>query len=152
VTTDGARGCSGTSQPAYTSGTSAPTIIALGGGQVLLRGPAVVEVSRAIDWMIRVHERRDSVHASKPLRALQQLLAAEAAQVSARTFADVRNAAVVPPSQNMITTEEAAAMIRRSPRQIRRLAADLEGRQIAGRWLFDPDVVAAAAAERGITR
>jgi hypothetical protein len=128
-----------------------PLMLGLGGGQVLLRGGAVVEVARALDWLIRVHERRDSVHASQPLRALQQLLAAEAAQVSARTFADVRKTAVVPTSQNMITSEEAAAMLQRSPRQVRRLAADLEGRQIAGRWLFDRDLVAAAAAERGAT-
>jgi hypothetical protein len=129
-----------------------PLMLGLGGGTVLLRGPAVVHVSRALDWAISVQARRDSVHASKPLRQLQQLLADEAAQVSGGHVADVRKTAVVPISpENMINTEEAAAMLRRSPRQIRRLAADLEGRQIAGRWLFDRDVVAAAAAERGIT-
>jgi hypothetical protein len=128
-----------------------PVMLGLGGGQVLLRGPALLEVARALDWMIRVHERRDSVHASRPLRALQQLLADEAAQVSARTFADVRSTAVVASSSDMITSEEAAPMLRRSPRQVRRLAADLEGRQVAGRWLFDRATVAAVAAERGIT-
>jgi hypothetical protein len=128
-----------------------PLMLGLGGGQVLLRGPALLEVSRALEWMIRVHERRDSVNASQPLRALQQLLATEAAQVamSARTFADVRKPADVQPSQNiMITSEEAAHMLQLSTRQIRRLAADLEGRQIAGRWLFDRLIVAAVAAER----
>jgi hypothetical protein len=135
----------------YHSVISQPLMLGLGGGQVLLRGAYVVQVSRALDWMLAVHARRDSVHASKPLRELQRLLADEAAQVSARPRGDVRKPADVQPSQNMITTEEAAAMIRRSPRQIRRLAADLEGRQISGRWLFDRDQVAAVAAERGIT-
>jgi hypothetical protein len=126
-------------------------MLGLGGGTVLLRGPAVAQLSRALDWVLAVHARRDGVGASKPIRDLQQLLAAEAAAVSARTLADVRNAAVVPPSQNMITTEEAAAMIRRSPRQVRRLAAELEGRRVGTSWVFDRDLVAAAAAERGIT-
>jgi hypothetical protein len=127
-----------------------PAMLGLGGGQVLLRGPAVVEVSRALDWAIRIQERRDSVHASRPLRELQQLLADEAAQVSARPRGDVRNSGAVPGSQNMITTDEAAAMLRRSPRQVRRLAAELEGRRVGTSWVFDRDLVAAAAAERGI--
>jgi hypothetical protein len=50
-----------------------PAMLGLGGGQVLIRGAAVVEVSRALDWAIRIQERRDGVHASQPLRALQQL-------------------------------------------------------------------------------
>ena len=128
-----------------------PAMLGLGGGQVLIRGAAVVEVSRALDWAIRIQERRDSVHASRPLRELQQLLADEAAQVSARPRGDVRNSGAVPGSQNMITTDEAAAMLRRSPRQVRRLAAELEGRRVGTSWVFDRDLVAAAAAERGIT-
>jgi hypothetical protein len=51
----------------------------------------------------------------------------------------------------MITTDEAAALLRRSPRQVRRLAAELEGRRVGTSWVFDRDLVAAAAAERGIT-
>jgi hypothetical protein len=131
-----------------------PLMLGLGGGTVLLRGPAVAQLSQVLDGVIRLHERRDSVQATAALRALQQLLAAETAQValSARPFADVRKPAAVPMSpENMINTEEAAAMLRLSPRQVRRLAVELEGRRVAGRWVFDQDLVAAAAAERGIT-
>ena len=49
---------------------------------------------------------------------------------------------------NPITAEEAAHMLQLSTRQVRKLAADLEGRRIAGRWTFDRDVVAAIAADR----
>jgi len=126
-----------------------PIMLGLGDGTVLLRGPAVAHLSRALDWMLAVHARRDSVGASKPLRDLQQLLATEAAQVSARTFADVREAAAVPISpQNMINAQEAAAMLRLSDRHVRRIAGDLGGRQIAGRWVFDRDQIAAYDSER----
>ena len=49
---------------------------------------------------------------------------------------------------NPITAEEAAHMLQLSTRQVRKLAADLEARRIAGRWTFDRDVVAAIAADR----
>lgn len=44
-------------------------------------------------------------------------------------------------SEELITAREAAAMLGRSKRQVQRLAADLDGRLVGGRWLFNPAVV-----------
>lgn len=50
---------------------------------------------------------------------------------------------------DQITANEAAAIVGKSKRQTQRLAADLGGRIVGGRWLFDRAAVTEYAANRG---
>jgi len=50
-------------------------------------------------------------------------------------------------TDGLITAREAAVMLGRSKRQVQRIAADLGGQNIAGRWLFNPAAVREYAEE-----
>jgi hypothetical protein len=51
--------------------------------------------------------------------------------------------------EKLITARKAATILDLSKRQIHRLAADLDGRIVGGRWLFDLGTVTEYAEERG---
>lgn len=50
--------------------------------------------------------------------------------------------------RELISAREAATILNRSKRQVHRLAADLDGEIVDGRWLFDKQTVAAYAEGR----
>ncbi|WP_449560316.1 helix-turn-helix domain-containing protein [Mycolicibacterium mageritense] len=47
-----------------------------------------------------------------------------------------KTAVAQPQSNTAIDTEEAASILGCSTRHVRRLAADLDGQRVAGRWIF----------------
>lgn len=51
--------------------------------------------------------------------------------------------------EKLITAREAANIVGRSKRQVQRLAADLDGQIVGGRWLFQLNTVTEYAEERG---
>jgi hypothetical protein len=121
-----------------------PEVIAAGGGWVMLRGLALADTSRAVSYVVK-QGRRDGVRAPR-LTRLEATLRAETA--AANGHADAPGADVVVPFvEDVMSTEEVAAATGISPRHIRRRAAELGGRRIAGRWCFDPVIIAAAATE-----
>jgi hypothetical protein len=128
-----------------------PAVIPLGGGQVLLRGPAVVDAWRLARSAAEQVSQRDGIVLPPRLRELLAALEQEAAQVvdSVAGNAEFREAASVSAlsTDDRITTVEAAAMLQCTPRTVRNHAADLSGRQVAGRWVFSRAAVAAQLAE-----
>jgi hypothetical protein len=127
---------------------STPTSIGLGNGTVILTGTAIIDTWRAVAWVIN-KARRDDQIVSNRVRHLERVLAAEAAAVvAARGQPDASGPADLQASPDVIDTQETAAMLHVSPRTVRRQAADLGGRQVAGRWTFDRLLVSAAAQER----
>jgi hypothetical protein len=128
-----------------------PHVLALGGGQILLRGAAVIDCWRAVSSTIRNAQRRDSLHSPARLITLERGLAKEAQLAAASGRLDVRDGTFLPPfSQNVevIDATEAGRLLGLSSRQVRRLSAELGGRKVAGRWLFDSMAVAAHAVDR----
>ncbi len=57
---------------------------------------------------------------------------------------------VLPASSEQLDVTEAAAMLKLTTRQVRNLATDLGGVQVAGRWLFDADAIVAEVERRGV--
>jgi hypothetical protein len=85
------------------------------------------------------------------LITLERLLATEAQLATAAGRLDVREGTFLPPfPQNVevIAVAEAGRLLGLSPRQVRRLAPELDGRKVAGHWTFDALTVAAVAADR----
>jgi hypothetical protein len=123
---------------------TAPDVIGLGRGVVLLHGQALVETSRLISWAVKELNRRDGVHAPR-LDRLDAILRAEAAANGhAIGHTEPTPAAF---TQDVMSTEEVAEVMQLSPRHVRRKAHELGGRKIGHDWMFDPVIIAAAAAE-----
>jgi hypothetical protein len=124
--------------------TGSPAVIRLGGGQLLLRGPAVIDLWRLANNAAQMASRRDGIVLSPTAKALLAALQQEAAlAMSACPPADVRDAAPLSLSaEDQLTTEEVSHMMNLSSRQVRRCAASLGARRIAGRWAFDRSAVA----------
>lgn len=126
-----------------------PAVIRLGGGQLLLRGAALVDTWHLARSGAEVASRRDGIALSPRVRRLLAALEQEAGSVIAAVSADgptdVR-APVLPgssPPDDQLTTEEVARMMRCSTRHIRRCAETLGGRRFGGRWVFSRAEVAA---------
>ena len=133
--------------------TEGPHVLALGGGQVLLRGLAVVDAARLVEVAADLMRRRDGIAPPPRLQVLRRALRVEAAAVAVRGHADVRSSAelaesAVGSAADTLTTTAAAAVLGLSERQVRRLAGDLGGHRAGRAWLFDSDTVAAVAAQR----
>jgi hypothetical protein len=125
-----------------------PDVIGLGNGTAVLHGQALAETSRLISWAVKELRRRDGIHAPRLTRLEAVLRTEAAASLTVNGHAvGPTDGAVVAFRTDLITTEEVAPIMRLSERQIRRRAVELGGRQVAGRWLFDPVIVAAAAAQ-----
>jgi hypothetical protein len=135
-----------------------PAVERLGGGQLLVRGLAVLRLHRWATAAVAIARRRDGMGTLDPdARELLAALEAEAraavstaqdaearAGMSAGPQRDIRRRADVQPSPQddlMISTEEARQLLGLSPRHVRRLAPQLDGRQVAGRWLFPRSAV-----------
>jgi hypothetical protein len=126
-------------------------IIALGGGQILLRGAVVIDCWRAVSSAIRNAQRRDGLNPPARLITLERLLAQEAQLATASGRLDVLGSTFLPPfpqDVEVIDTTKAGRLLGLSGRQVRRLARELGGRKVAGCWAFDSMIVAAIAAEK----
>jgi hypothetical protein len=121
---------------------NAPEVIAAGGGWVMLRGLALADTSRAVSYVVK-QGRRDGVRAPR-LTGLEATLRTEVAAANGHANASDGDI-VVPFVADMLSTEEAAAVMKISPRHVRRRAEELGGRRIGCRWVFDPVIVHAAA-------
>jgi hypothetical protein len=121
---------------------TAPDLISLGGGWVLVRGLALADASRAVSYVVK-QGRRDGVRAPR-LTRLEVALRTETAAANGHANAPT-DAAVLPFVQDLMTSKEVAHIMQLSERQIRRKAAELGGRKRGHDWLFDPVIVHTAA-------
>lgn len=115
------------------------------GDAVLLRGPAVVDAFYLLRLGIRETQRRDGITPGPRLWDLLNALEQAAAQVravSSRPGEDVPDQRERRSSGEPIGSKEAAVLLDRSPRQVRRLAQTLDARRgPGGAWTFDRQVV-----------
>jgi hypothetical protein len=126
-------------------------VIALGNGQILLRGAVVIDCWRAVSSAIRNAQRRDGLNPPARLITLERLLATEGQLATAAGRLDVREGTFLPPfpqDVDVIAATQASRLLGLSPRQVRRLAPEFDGRNVAGHWTFDALTVAAVAADR----
>ncbi len=124
-----------------------PAIIRLGGGQVLLRGPAVLDAARLVEHGVRLTRQRDNIAPNPHVLSLLDALRAEAGELmSAVGHSDVRDHDDQPPSEHEeITAAEAAELLGVTDRHIRRLAPDLGARKVGGAWVYERSAVTAYA-------
>lgn len=122
-----------------------PAVVILAPGVVVLRGSALVDVARALAAAISVVERRDGLVPHGKLVRLKMIMDAEARHVSACPQSDSPEQG---PLENWVTTEGAAFLLGVGERHARRLAKDLGGRRVAGRWRLPRSNVEAASRER----
>ncbi|WP_156665586.1 helix-turn-helix domain-containing protein [Rhodococcus phenolicus] len=141
--------------PAVRYALPAPAVEQLGEA-VLIRGEALPYVLRAVAGL----NREILLGFGRELPPVAVDL--DAALSAARTAAQTRQAAVAtagridghPPvpaedyEPGLIDAAEAASVLGRSRRTVYRLAATLDGRRIAGRWVFPRSAVDAYAAAR----
>lgn len=129
-----------------------PGVLPLGGGQVLLRGAAVVDVWYLAKSAADQASRRDGISLSPRVRDLLAALEAEACQVIGSVVGspEFRGAEFLEPwaSHDQISTEEAARMLKCTDRWVRYRAESLGGRRIAGRWVFSRAEVVAQIADQ----
>ncbi|MDF3309883.1 helix-turn-helix domain-containing protein [Rhodococcus sp. T2V] len=117
------------------------------GNALLLQGPAIADAYWLVSTGIRAAERNG--HAVRPdVYRLQALLG----ECHRDALSALRHHDVAPPPDDessdveLISTREAAEVLNVSPRHVQRIAASLDGRRTAGRWIFDRAVVEAYAA------
>lgn len=127
-----------------------PEVEQLGNGQVLLRGRAVVRVASGMKAAVALVAGRDGGHVDRELAVVLRAL-----EVEAKTYMSegphaiwqnrgVSGGSVIEP----MSTEEVAMILEMTPRHVRRLAQQLGGYRLRGRWIFDRAAVAAAAEDR----
>lgn len=129
-----------------------PALVRLGGGQLLVRGSAVLDLVRLAELGARVARQRDGIEPPARIRALLEALTAEAAELplmSADGHADVRREAdrAASAALELIDVAEVANMLTLSIRQARRLMPDLGGRKVGRSWRIDRATAAAYALE-----
>lgn len=115
--------------------TAAESGLIRAGGIVVLSGPAL-RAARDCALIAVKHRKLSGV----PYQTYEALACEFAAAVSAAGHSDVRSPAVskaVAVTQPTVPLAEAAERLGISDRQARRLAPQLGGRRVAGRWLVD---------------
>ena len=123
------------------------------GPAIVLQGAALVEVMGLVALGIRERSRRNGVNASPRLTNLLGEMGEAASWAMSSGHADVPKTPVLAGSDSVeIPTEEAAAMLALSDRQVRRLASTLGARKVHGALVWDRGAVAAYAAERQETQ
>lgn len=117
----------------------------VGGSAILLQRLAVLDAYYLISVGLRA-TRRNGAEPPVRMRALQQALSLAAEQV--RSTSAPGHHDVAPPrggagcsTGDEIGTTTAATVLGLSTRQVQRLAADLDGRRVGGRWVFDQAAV-----------
>jgi len=117
------------------------------GSAVLLQGPAVADAAYLVAVGVRTLARRDGVAIARWLtlqRALQQVAAADHGHADVLGVVDEE--ALL--AEELVSTKEAAHMLRLTERQVRRIAACLGGRHAGRALVFDRSAVQAEAARR----
>jgi hypothetical protein len=140
-------------------------LVRLGGGQVLIRGSALLDLLRALDAALAVSRRVDHVYPNSRVLWLREELAAAAETIRAggtapsgshpgMGSADEVCVGIVD-ATDLVDTKEAAAMLGCQPRNVRDLHARkvLEsGRLVAGRLMFERVEIAAEVNRRAEAR
>lgn len=108
------------------------------GPVVILTGPAARATAQAV--LIAIRARRLSGYASGHLDSIAEALVTASGQPDGRIEpnADSVDVPDIPPT---VPVEDAARTLGLSKRQTRRLARNLGGRLIGGRWLLDAQAV-----------
>lgn len=137
-----------------------PAILELGGGQLLLRGLAVVDASRLIDAGIRAGEA-DGIRQPPRVQQLVAALTREAVAARGQSAADVSTGGQIGGDDGgerassrpvgTRTARDAAAALGcvMSERTLRRRAGEFGGQLVAGRWTVDLALVEAYAVQNG---
>ena len=128
-------------------------VLRLGGGQLLLRGPAVLIVSQLAELCARQWFYVGGVSITAPVRWLLDELAVEASEyVRPEVRSDVREQRPGASSGVMkaqrLTSAQAAEALGYSQRHVRRIASSLSGVRVGATWTFDAAEVAAYRMER----
>jgi hypothetical protein len=135
---------------------SLPSVEPLGGGQILLRGRAVVDAYRLAQSAAEQVCRRDGLVLPVRVTELLAVLRVEAEAVLASVAADGQTATPQPvPAAELgvgdpVGVEEVAQMAGISVRSARRMAHELGGRKLGRAWVFDRAEVVAIIAERRV--
>lgn len=125
-----------------------PAVQRVEGVGALIRDDAAVVFLRLVEDGIAARERHDGGPVAS-LRTLQRLLErAITPAVSADGHADVRREGARASSSAVIDSAEAARILGRSPRQVTRIARDLDGVLRGRSWWFDRTVVETYRDER----
>lgn len=117
------------------------------------RGPAhaVVELdplaARTVVWALREFERRRRV-IGLPVPPAVTAIVDRLILETHEGAADTRHSAPAADVVELIDTATAARILDVSPRHVRRLAADLDGQRLAGRWHFNRAIVDDYAQQR----
>lgn len=98
---------------------------------MLLSGPMLTAALYAVKVANRASVR-DGLPPSHQLVQLRAVLMSALGQSDIEPDADVHDA-----GELTITAREAAAMLNRSERTVRRMAEQLDGRLVGGQWRFD---------------
>ena len=122
---------------------------------VVLQGPAVAEVAYLVNLGLRHRANLDGTAPSDRQRALLRMLT-DTAEASLALPPTPRGHADLPATPDLaestvvgeMKTAEAARLLGVTPRHARRLAADIDGRRVAGAWTFDRSAVIAYRALR----
>lgn len=118
-----------------------PAVQRVEGVGALIRDDAAAVFLRLVEDGIAARERRDGGRASS-LHTLRQLLEhAITPAMSADGHSDVRQPGGGASSSAVIDSAEAARILGRSPRQVTRIARDLDGVLRGRTWWFDRAVV-----------
>ena len=120
---------------------------------VVLEGSSIVMLSQLATAGLAALERSNGYTAGAQVRELVAVLARTASDYRARSAVSgggqVRDtgsmSSALCDQSAEIGTAEAALLLGVHERSTRRIAADLGGRQVSGRWVFDRQVVTAAA-------
>jgi hypothetical protein len=133
--------------------TDGPQLLRLGGGQVLLRGPALLAVSRLAAAGVKRWYGVDGSTISPGMRQILEQLAAEASEhVRGDVRSDVPGVPSVASSEVMepqpLSSAEAADLLGCSERHVRRIATSLGGRRDGASWTFDAAAVMAYQLEK----
>jgi hypothetical protein len=143
-----------TTDPRVNSGQRAAPAVQRFGEAVLLQGVACAEAAYLIAAGVRYLSQRDEIPALGSWRHLQRELELAAGQgrMSFPGHADIPPAddQQVLPEEDLLSTKEAAVIMRLTERQTRRLAGELGARRAGTALVFDRGLVLAEADRRRV--
>ncbi|MBM0235463.1 hypothetical protein JNW91_29005 [Micromonospora sp. STR1_7] len=126
--------------------------VRFGMGRLLLASPqACLDVLRSLQAAVAAGGRAGLPPPPRIVTLIAALEAELAESTSANGSAELTRELTVPASvqpTEPADTKEAARMLGITVRQVRNLGPRLDGRKVAGAWIFDRDQVAAEAARR----
>lgn len=130
----------------------APSVQRLGNA-VLLQGVAIHDAAYLIKLGLRVSSGRDGVHPSDRWLRLYRELQSATSDTRNGAASSMPSAPDFPVEDlDLITTREAAMLLRLSLRQVQNLAPSLGARRVGRQLLLDRDLVTTEASRRNRTR